>query len=714
MRDAADLPTRREWWHDLANILEVDLSKNEEHEQAPEAKTVELKAKNLFERETQLSLLDGQVTEVAEAIIEYGERNSTQLFQTNRLKLVKKHAQTYRFFHYQLEFIEVFKERGGFDVVVGNPPWDQVEFDKEGYLSEKDPLLAIRKAFDLHFEIDESYLSEEIFAESSKSFFRNKVCYPLNTSSKSNLYKLFYEQAAGLGCYIGLVHDRGIFSDSKGVGLRKIAYESLKYLFRFNNELKLFSEVGNAKKFEVSILKTSDKSRIEFISISNLFHPKTIDLCFTNCQNDTLNIRNENNDWELRGNNDRLLRIDDKELGFISEYFDDKRSKSPILPYFHSKNQFKILKQISSYPNKVSGVSDKIFATQMLNEHEAQKDKLIIKSPGSYDLEEFVLNGANIYPGNPIFQTPNLSAKNHRDYSVIDVQYIEDDFLPFSVYKVINRDKIRFPKKYYHAHRRRAINTNERTFIPAIIPPKVIHVRSCYSLDFESLDEMLIFSTSSISLLFDFMMRSTGKEDFVLNVVSGLPLIQEYKSDIIIRGVILNSVTEHYSDLWRYTYNNYSNFNELAIINHRLPSIHKINSKWESVKDFRSPFSRRYLAVEIDVLVAMAIGLNLKELISVYKGDFSVLRQNEDDTWYDTTGNIVFTCSKGLTGVGVDRPVWESIRDMKAGETYEHTIEKSELYYGKKAIYYAPFDKCDRVEDYKVAWAHFEKIFKDK
>ena len=50
------------------------------------------------------------------------------------------------------------------------------------------------------------------------------------------------------------------------------------------------------------------------------------------------------------------------------------------------------------------------------------------------------------------------------------------------------------------------------------------------------------------------------------------------------------------------------------------------------------------------------------------------------------------------------------------GETYEHIIDpkKSELYGGKKVTYYAPFDKCDRVEDYKVAWAHFERAFKEE
>ena len=78
-----------------------------------------------------------------------------------------------------------------------------------------------------------------------------------------------------------------------------------------------------------------------------------------------------------------------------------------------------------------------------------------------------------------------------------------------------------------------------------------------------------------------------------------------------------------------------------------------------------------------------------------------------------TKGNIVFTCSIGLTGVGLDRAEWNAIKDYKEGETYEHTIEKSELYKGKVVTYYAPFDKCDRVEDYKVAWEYFAWVFKD-
>lgn len=87
------------------------------------------------------------------------------------------------------------------------------------------------------------------------------------------------------------------------------------------------------------------------------------------------------------------------------------------------------------------------------------------------------------------------------------------------------------------------------------------------------------------------------------------------------------------------------------------------------------------------------------------------LKQNEDDTWYDRQGNIVFTCSKGLTSTGVDRKTWEEIRNLGEGETYKHRIDhaKSELYGGQEREYHAPFERCDRVGDYRRAWAYFEE-----
>ena len=45
-----------------------------------------------------------------------------------------------------------------------------------------------------------------------------------------------------------------------------------------------------------------------------------------------------------------------------------------------------------------------------------------------------------------------------------------------------------------------------------------------------------------------------------------------------------------------------------------------------------------------------------------------------------------------------------------------HTIDpqKSELYGGQQVTYYAPYTKCDRIADYRRAWAHFSTVFTPK
>ena len=117
--------------------------------------------------------------------------------------------------------------------------------------------------------------------------------------------------------------------------------------------------------------------------------------------------------------------------------------------------------------------------------------------------------------------------------------------------------------------------------------------------------------------------------------------------------------------------------------------------------------------MEIDVLAALALGLTLEELKTIYRVQFPVLRQYESDTWYDQKGRIVFTCNKGLSGVGFSRPEWNEIKDMTSG-TVERTITDDTLPGGPRErtiVYEAPFDKCDREEDYETVWAEFEKRF---
>jgi hypothetical protein len=56
-------------------------------------------------------------------------------------KTVGELSSQYRFFHWHLQFPQVFA-RGGFDVVLGNPPWDRITFEEKEWFSSRAPAIA--------------------------------------------------------------------------------------------------------------------------------------------------------------------------------------------------------------------------------------------------------------------------------------------------------------------------------------------------------------------------------------------------------------------------------------------------------------------------------------------------------------------------------------------------------------------------------------------
>ena len=167
----------------------------------------------------------------------------------------------------------------------------------------------------------------------------------------------------------------------------------------------------------------------------------------------------------------------------------------------------------------------------------------------------------------------------------------------------------------------------------------------------------------------------------------------------------------------------------------RLPNsfFANLTPTWNRNCALRTDYARRQALVEIDVLVAMALGMTLEELKTIYRVQFPVMRQYEADTWYDANGRIVFTASKGLTGVGLPRKAntkdaiygihsphrheesiplgWEDIQNLKEG-TVTKTVEDDTLPDGpvmRTITYVAPFDRCDREQDYETAWAVFSE-----
>ena len=68
---------------------------------------------------------------------EFGYVDVDRLCEENkRLGLVKELAERYRYLHWELEFADLFESRGGFDLVLGNPPWIKVEWKEGGVMGD--------------------------------------------------------------------------------------------------------------------------------------------------------------------------------------------------------------------------------------------------------------------------------------------------------------------------------------------------------------------------------------------------------------------------------------------------------------------------------------------------------------------------------------------------------------------------------------------------
>ena len=147
-----------------------------------------------------------------------------------------------------------------------------------------------------------------------------------------------------------------------------------------------------------------------------------------------------------------------------------------------------------------------------------------------------------------------------------------------------------------------------------------------------------------------------------------------------------------------------------------LNGANELSKQWTHDSPLRDDFSRRLALLEIDVLVAREFNLSVNQLIEIYQSDFAVLEDNENGTWYDQCGQIVWTCSKGLPGVGYltekgkspGSKEWLSLLETNPTELVCTAIDDT-MPDGPKTVerrFVGPFFKCDRVDDYKRTWAH--------
>ena len=793
---SAKLPSREEWWLEVGAILEgnvVDLAPQRglDFMEPPEPQQLLPDIQDDLFGAVQPTLATRPVG--ANLHDKFGQLRISKLRQHfPRIEQVEAVATTQRFLHWELCFADVLLQRGGFDLILGNPPWLKVEWNEAGILGEQNPVFAVRKisasdlaklraqAFEDFPGLQAAWTGELQEAEGTQSFLNAVQNYPLLKGVQTNLYKCFMPLAWGLNSaqgVTGLLTPEGPYDDPNGGELREVVFQRLRAHFQFQNEFKLFP-IGNRNKFGINVYGPS-RNEVAFDLLANLYSPVTIEACYRHEGGGMPDgIKNASDEWNTAGHRDRIVQVDEAALATFARLYDEPRTpaRRARLPALHAGALSSVLQKLAAYPRRLADLGDDYFSTVMFDETYSQRDGTLIRRPTSdtgfpASPEDWVLSGPHFFVANPFHQTPMRVCNTHRAYEKPDLEALPDDYLPRTNYRPM-ADRAEYLRRtprvswveegetqgravtefFRYVNRRRISTSMERTLIPTIVPPGAAHIHPVLSLAFRTASELIDVAGITASVVADFFIKSTGLGDLYDSTLGRLPHVTA--PGISARTLALNCLTTHYAPLWEEVFDpDFASQCWSQPANPRLPQDFwpSLTRDWTRHCALRSDYARRMALVEIDVLVAQALGLTLEELLLIYRVQFPVMQGYERDTWYDIKGRIVFTNSKGLVGVGLPRKGsrstpktrittpdgkvregnfgWEDLWTYPAEGADEATVKQGgtpkvpdgtvitqwvtddTLPGGPRTVertYIAPFARANREEDYRIAWAFFD------
>lgn len=215
--------------------------------------------------------------------------DSTESWIQDEVEKLNKH---YQFFHWYIAFPDVFKPSleteviaheiagwsGGFDVVLGNPPWEKLKVQEKEWFSTRDSQIssartaATRRKMIASLEEKNPFLFRDFQnarrkAESESFFVRCSGRYPLCGRGDVNTYTIFTETIHNIinkSGYSACVVPSGIATDdSNKIFIQElIKSKNLVSFFDFTNRGYLF--INTESTFSFSLLTTSRRLNSDF------------------------------------------------------------------------------------------------------------------------------------------------------------------------------------------------------------------------------------------------------------------------------------------------------------------------------------------------------------------------------------------------------------------------------------------------------------------
>ncbi len=697
-------------------------------------------------------VLQTSVAEVTEDVRdEIGEIDLVTLTQTHpRLSIVSELSQRHRFHHWQLEYADQFADKGGFDVVLGNPPWKLLGWVEQNIIADTNPRFALqrfsasktavlRKEWLTRKENKTRYLQEYAASSAEKAFLNGNA--PILEGQKANQYKSFLVRAWELSSgSVGLLHPNGVYDDPRGARLREELYPRLRQHFRFTNALKLFPEKTDRLAFSVNVYG-QPRYPVAFDTISYLKHPATVEASMKHAGFGAVpGIKTVDNKWDHSGHKDRIIRGDDESLALYAKLYDAPGTpwEEARLPEIHSQPILRILRKIQD-AERLGSLGDQVHSSPMWNETNAQKDGILRRDTQFVNsARNWILSGPHFFVGNPFFKTPNEGCKTNADYSRLDLTQLPSDYHPRSNYVIAcsaeKYDELipttpwgaKHSADYSIACRRMFGISSERSLIPTVIPPMMAHINPVISFAFRTRRDLMRTFQGWLTIITDGFLKTTGRSDLYEKTALAFPLFP-FDHNATARVLGLVCLSTNYKGLWEEFVTN----QPIAAWTKNDPRLDQrffdgFRHPWNHHSALRTDFERRQAQLELDVLCAQALEITLEDLCALYRIQFPVLRMYENDTWYDQKGRIIFSRKNGegplprkknskhkAFGIkGKSKEIalgWQNVKNMKEG-IITYTFMDETLPGGpvnRTIEFHAPFDRCDREADYAEAWAFF-------
>ncbi len=453
------------------------------------------------------------------SLIENILSNKTSSEDKEKIEKIRKLSSYYKFFHYGIEFPDI---QEGFDIVIGNPPWEKTKFNETEFFSKHIPnyrKLGIKEQNIIKQEIlskDNHPLSIEYNEEKNSIIAINNI-YKFDfkyftSGGDPNIFRYF------VTFNLKLIKEKGnltylvpsaIWNESSSRILRKhiFARYKLNYIYQFENK-KRFKDVHSSFKFAIFQLSnikestSSFKAKFMIQSSDNILKEITRDL-------------KDSKDDAYKGIELNINQI--KKLSPIQESIIE----------FKDNEEFTLINKMFS---KFSALGEGYIDFKKGLDPSIKNRKSLLKECNNKNLI-FLYSGANIHQFNSRF-FEDKDAKESSKLLWIDKEDLE---------KVLTKDnQYQTERVFYRAI---ASNTNERTMISTLSPGNCYCVNSIY-INYEktpiSLYKKLFIISIFNSFVFDFLLRRFVDSNVLKSCLYQCPMPQPEEKEILSNPLYLN------------------------------------------------------------------------------------------------------------------------------------------------------------------------------